>query len=72
MRIVQDDKFIVHGINPFKDKIGYNIGPGQLVKFSNFIVENIVMNRGVKKYSDADNLLSPPMNFSFIEIFEKM
>ncbi|KAF4364891.1 hypothetical protein F8388_020605, partial [Cannabis sativa] len=72
MRIVQDDKFIVHGINPFKDKIGYNIGPEQLVKFSNFIDENIIMNRGVKKYSDADNLLSPPMNFSFIKIFEKM
>ncbi|KAF4350595.1 hypothetical protein G4B88_017378 [Cannabis sativa] len=70
--IVQDDKFIVHGINPFKDKISYNIGPEQCVKFSNFIDENIVMNRGVKKYSDADNILSPPMDFSFIEIFEKM
>ncbi|KAM6554045.1 hypothetical protein CsatB_014807 [Cannabis sativa] len=42
------------------------------VKFSNFIDENIVMNRGVKKYSDADNMLSPPMDFSFIEISEKM
>ncbi|KAF4395313.1 hypothetical protein F8388_001700 [Cannabis sativa] len=72
MRIVQDDKFIVHGINPFKDKISYNTGPEQCVKFSNFIDENIVMNRGVKKYSDADNILSPPMDFSFIEIFEKM
>ncbi|KAF4366988.1 hypothetical protein F8388_022776 [Cannabis sativa] len=28
--------------------------------------------RHVKKYSDADNLLSPPMDFSFIEISEKM
>ncbi|KAF4398765.1 hypothetical protein G4B88_028128 [Cannabis sativa] len=26
----------------------------------------------VKKYSDADNMLSPPMDFSFIKIFEKM
>ncbi|KAF4354454.1 hypothetical protein F8388_018414 [Cannabis sativa] len=42
------------------------------IKFSKFIDENIVMNRGVKKYSDADNILSPPMDFSFIEISEKM
>ncbi|KAF4395325.1 hypothetical protein F8388_001712 [Cannabis sativa] len=46
MRIVQDDKFIVHGINPFKDEIGYNTGPEQCIKFSKFIDENIVMNRG--------------------------
>ncbi|KAF4381411.1 hypothetical protein G4B88_029766 [Cannabis sativa] len=72
MRIVQDDKFIVHGINPFKDEIGFNTGAEQCIKFSKFIDENIVMNRVVKKYSDADNILSPPMNFSFIEIFEKM
>ncbi|KAF4403410.1 hypothetical protein G4B88_008056 [Cannabis sativa] len=72
MRIVQDDKFIVHGINPFKDEIGFNTGAEQSIKFSKFIDENIVMNRGVKKYSDADNILSPPMDFSFIEIFEKM
>ncbi|KAF4382021.1 hypothetical protein G4B88_006653 [Cannabis sativa] len=72
MRIVQDDKFIVHGINPFKDEIGFNTGAEQCIKFSKFIDENIVMNRGVKKYSDADNILSPPMDFSFIEISEKM
>ncbi|KAF4388105.1 hypothetical protein F8388_014788 [Cannabis sativa] len=72
MRIVQDDKFIVHGINPFKDEIGYNTGPKQCIKFSKFIDENIVVNRGVKKYSDADNILSPSMDFSFIEISEKM
>ncbi|KAF4379627.1 hypothetical protein F8388_023644 [Cannabis sativa] len=72
MRIVLDDKFIVHGINPFKDEIGFNTGAEQCIKFSKFIDENIVMNRGVKKYSDADNILSPPMDFSFIEIFEKI
>ncbi|KAF4376331.1 hypothetical protein F8388_026131 [Cannabis sativa] len=72
MRIVQDDKFIVHGINPFKDEIGYNTGVEQCIKFSKFIDENIVMNRGVKKYSYADNILSPPIDFSFIEISEKM
>ncbi|KAF4392547.1 hypothetical protein F8388_000674 [Cannabis sativa] len=72
MRIVQDDKFIVHGINPFKDEIGFNTGAEQCIKFSKFIDENIVMNRGVKKYSDADNILYPPMDFSFIEISEKM
>ncbi|KAF4347544.1 hypothetical protein G4B88_023425 [Cannabis sativa] len=49
MRIVQDDKFIVHGINPFKDEIGYNTGPEQCIKFSKFIDENIVMNRGLEK-----------------------
>ncbi|KAF4379870.1 hypothetical protein G4B88_012793 [Cannabis sativa] len=72
MRIVQDDKFIMHGISPFKDEIGYNTGVEQCIKFSKFIDENIVMNRGVKKYSDADNILSPPTDFSFIEISEKM
>ncbi|XP_060971442.1 uncharacterized protein LOC133037819 [Cannabis sativa] len=72
MRIVQDDKFIVHGINPFKDEIGFNTGAEQCIKFSKFIDENIVMNRGVKKYSDADNILYPPIDFSFIEISEKM
>ncbi|KAF4383759.1 hypothetical protein G4B88_020081 [Cannabis sativa] len=72
MRIVEDDKFIVHGINPFKDEIGYNTSAEQCIKFSKFIDENIVMNRGVKKYSDADNILYPPMDFSFIEISEKM
>ncbi|KAF4388060.1 hypothetical protein F8388_014743 [Cannabis sativa] len=72
MRIVQDDKFIAHGINPFKDEIGFNTGAEQCIKFSKFINENIVMNRGVKKYSDADNILSPSMDFSFIEISEKM
>ncbi|KAF4401751.1 hypothetical protein G4B88_000799 [Cannabis sativa] len=30
------------------------------------------IQKSVKKYSDADNLLSPPMDFSFIEISEKM
>ncbi|KAM6554057.1 hypothetical protein CsatB_014819 [Cannabis sativa] len=72
MRIVEDDKFIVHGINPFKDEIGFNTSAEQCIKFSKFIDENIVMNRGVKKYSDADNILYPPMDFSFIEISEKM
>ncbi|KAF4347797.1 hypothetical protein G4B88_030237 [Cannabis sativa] len=46
MRIVQDDKFIVHGINLFKDEIGYNTSPEQCIKFFNFIDENIVMNKG--------------------------
>ncbi|KAF4378845.1 hypothetical protein G4B88_008315 [Cannabis sativa] len=56
MNILIGDKLIVDGLNPFKNEIG----------------DNNTSEQTKKKYSDIDNKIDPPMDFSFIQIDEKI
>ncbi|KAM6591379.1 hypothetical protein CsatA_013984 [Cannabis sativa] len=72
MNILIGDKLIVDGLNPFKNEIGDNNTSEQCLKFIQWLEHNINMKRTKKKYSDIDNKIDPPMDFSFIQIDEKM
>ncbi|KAF4348927.1 hypothetical protein F8388_004645 [Cannabis sativa] len=72
MNILIGDKLIVDGLNPFKNEIGDNNTSEQCLKFIQWLKHNINMKRTKKKYSDIDNKIDPPMDFSFIQIDEKI
>ncbi|KAF4365909.1 hypothetical protein G4B88_008382 [Cannabis sativa] len=72
MNILIGDKLIVDGLNPFKNEIGDNNTSEQCLKFIQWLEHNINMKRTKKKYSDIDNKIDPPMDFSFIQIDEKI
>ncbi|KAF4346952.1 hypothetical protein G4B88_009565 [Cannabis sativa] len=72
MNILIGDKLIVDGLNPFKNEIGDNNTNEQCLKFIQWLEHNINMKSTKKKYSDVDNKIDPPKDFSFIQIDEKI
>ncbi|XP_062088522.1 uncharacterized protein LOC133795087 [Humulus lupulus] len=63
---------IVRGLVPFENEIGQNVSKNDCLDYISWIEDKMNFKNKKKKFSDVNNIINPPMDYSFVKISEKM